>query len=103
MSFEITPLITNNDILESYDELITSVDTSSVKNYTFRDFKKEFTDYDYKLHKIHVKAQDNKIFEKLGKAIVFSIEENKYYNRQKYQKRRPVSFRFHLETKFKRC
>ena len=87
VSFEITPLITNNDILESYDELITSVDTASVRNYTFRDFEQEFTDYDYKLHKIHVKAQNNKIFEKLGETIVSSIEENKYYNRLKILKK----------------
>lgn len=80
-SFEVEPIKTSNDILESYDKLVLSVDTTTVKNYTYLDFKKAFTIHDYKVHKVHVEATDNKVFKKLSPVIIGSITDNKYFNR----------------------
>ncbi|MEQ6125073.1 hypothetical protein AAON49_12775 [Pseudotenacibaculum sp. MALMAid0570] len=81
--FEVSPVVTDNDVLELYDELILSVDTLTAKSYSFAQFKKVFTDYDYKVHAIHVEATDNKVFSKLDDVIISSIVENEYFNRLK--------------------
>ncbi|TYP99903.1 hypothetical protein C7447_101510 [Tenacibaculum adriaticum] len=78
--FEIYPIINENDILTSYDELILSVDTLTVKSYSFNKFKNMFTQYDYQIHNINVQATKNNIFKKLDKAIIGSITENEYFN-----------------------
>ena len=90
VSFEVTPIKTNNDILESYNELVTSIDTAAIRSYTFLDFKKAFTDYDYKRHKVHVEAESNTVFGNLGEVIISSIEENEYYKRLKTFKRKDL-------------
>ncbi|MBL4604887.1 MAG: hypothetical protein JKY02_04280 [Flavobacteriaceae bacterium] len=81
--FQVNPIKTDNDILELYDELILSVDTLTVKSYSFALFKRAFTDYDYKVHTVHVEATDNKIFSNLDSIIISSIIENQYFNKLK--------------------
>ena len=46
-------------------------------------FKKAFTDYDYRYHKITVKSNNNRIFEKLRDPIVSSVGNNAYFKNQK--------------------
>jgi len=79
--FEVTPIKTDNDILASYNSLIISIDTTAIESYSFEEFKKEFTEFDYKVHKVYVEATNNKVFAKLGDEIINSIVENKYYDR----------------------
>jgi len=81
--FEVTPIVSENDILENYDKLILSIDTLSAKSYSFLKFKKAFTEYDYKLHQVHVEATNNKVFSKLGDVIITSITDNEYFSRVK--------------------
>ena len=81
--FTIEPIKTENDIIESYDELISSIDTTTVKSYSFEEFKNSFTDYDYKTHKITVIAKKNDVFDKLDNIIISSVAKNKYFNRVK--------------------
>lgn len=81
--FEILPVVNENDILTSYDELILSVDTLTVKSYSFEKFKSMFTEYDYKKHDINVQATKNNIFNKLDKTIIESITDNKYFENLK--------------------
>lgn len=81
--FEIEPLEIENDVITAYDELILSVDTLAIKSYEYTSFKKAFTKYDYKVHKIFVKSQRNDVFNKLGEVIISSIVENKYFSRFK--------------------
>ena len=79
--FEVNPVRTDNDIVKAYDDLILSIDTTTVKSYSFGQFKKEFTDFDYKVHQVHVEATNSKVFSKLDDVIIASIVDNKYYNR----------------------
>ncbi len=78
--FEIEAVVNQNDIVSSYDDLILSVDTLTAKAFTFEEFKSTFTYYDYKIHKVHVRATKNNIFTKLDDVIIESIISNSYFN-----------------------
>jgi len=81
--FSIEPVKKENDIINSYNDFILDVDTTTVKSYTFQEFKNSFTDYDYKVHKINVLASKNDVFDKLDEVIISSVVKNKYFNRVK--------------------
>jgi hypothetical protein len=81
--FEVYPVQTDNDVVEAFDDLILSIDTTTIKSYSFSQFKRAFTEFDYKVHQVHVEATNNKIFAKLDDVIIASIVENEYYNRLK--------------------
>ncbi|MDY0780405.1 hypothetical protein [Tenacibaculum sp. IB213877] len=81
--FEINPIINNNDIVTAYDELILSIDTLTVKSFSFDQFKSSFTNYDYNVHDIRVVATQNNVFQKLSKTIISSITENSYFKNLK--------------------
>ncbi|WP_299678508.1 hypothetical protein [uncultured Tenacibaculum sp.] len=77
--FTIQPVINENDILTSFDELMQSVDTSTVKSYSYRKFKETFTEVDYKVHRISVISSKNDVFQKLSTPIISSIVNNDYF------------------------
>lgn len=81
--FEVNPVKSINDIVEAYDDLILSIDTTTIKSYPYEQFKRAFTEVDYKVHQVYVEATDSKVFSKLGDVIIGSIVENEYYNRMK--------------------
>ncbi len=81
--FEIAPILTDSDIINSYNSLILSVDTLTIKSYDYEDFKASFTEYDYKFHKVTVNAEKNDVFDKLGDVIISSVVNNNYFNRIK--------------------
>jgi hypothetical protein len=81
--FSISPVKNGNDILTSYDDLILSVDTLTAKSYSFTAFKNTFTDFDYKVHNIHVVATQNDVFSKLDEVIISSIVDNEFFNKVK--------------------
>ncbi|RBW59596.1 hypothetical protein DS884_07630 [Tenacibaculum sp. E3R01] len=81
--FSIEPIENGNDIITTYDELILSIDTLTVKSYSFLDFKRTFTKYNYKVHNISVLSTKNDVFSKLDEVIISSIIENNYFNKLK--------------------
>lgn len=81
--FTIEPVINENDIINSYNDFILDVDTTTVKSYDFEDFKASFTHLDYKIHKINVISEKNDVFDKLDDVILSSVIKNKYFNRVK--------------------
>lgn len=81
--FEIYPIKNGNDLLISYDDLILSVDTLTAKSYSFVNFKTTFTDYDYKIHNIHVVTTKNDVFSKLDQVIISSVVDNQFFNKVK--------------------
>lgn len=81
--FEIEPIVNENDIINSYNNFILRVDTTTVKSYTFKEFKLSFTDLDYRIHKIKVIAGKNNVFTKLDDVIISSVVNNKYFSRMK--------------------
>ncbi|MFK8059273.1 MAG: hypothetical protein AB8B78_04190 [Polaribacter sp.] len=81
--FTIEPLKTENDIIDSYNDFILEVDTTTVKSYEYEVFKASFSDFDYKIHKINVIAEKNDVFKNLDEIIISSVVKNKYFNRVK--------------------
>ena len=81
--FSIEPLMNDNNIIISYDELVVSVDTLAIKDYDIESFKESFTNYDYFFHEIKVTSTQNKIFKKFDKIILSSILENDYFRKVK--------------------
>ena len=81
--FTITSIETENDIIDSYNKFILAVDTTTVKSYKYEQFKKAFSNYDYKIHEIHVVSEKNDVFNNLGDVIISSVVKNKYFNRLK--------------------
>ncbi|QTD36206.1 hypothetical protein JL193_08485 [Polaribacter batillariae] len=81
--FTIEPVANQNDVINSYNNFVKSVDTTTVKSYSFEEFEASFTDLDYKIHKINVVAEKNDIFDKLGDVMISSVVKNKYFNRLK--------------------
>ena len=81
--FSIEPIENENDIINSYNSFVLRVDTTTVKSYTFDEFKSSFTDLDYKIHKIVVTSEKNDVFNKLDDIIISSIVENDYFKKIK--------------------
>lgn len=81
--FEIAPIMIGSDIINSYDDLILSVDTLTIKSYEYEDFKASFTKYDYTIHKVTVSSEKNDVFDKLDDVIISSVVNNTYFNRIK--------------------
>lgn len=81
--FSIEPITNDNDIINSYNDFVTQVDTTTVRSYTFEEFKNSYTALDYKIHKIDVIAEQNDVFSKLDETIISSVVNNKYFKRLK--------------------
>lgn len=87
-SFKVTPIKTDDDKIELYYNIVNSYDSVATMNYTFKEFKKSFTDYDYKFHQIHAEATDSRVFSDLGENIITSIVNNKYFEKIKSLKQK---------------
>ncbi|WP_299670589.1 hypothetical protein [uncultured Polaribacter sp.] len=81
--FSIEPIVNENDIINSYNDFVLEVDTTTVKSYTYDEFKTSFTDLDYNIHKINVVAEKNDVFHQLDEVIISSIVNNRYFSRLK--------------------
>jgi hypothetical protein len=81
--FYIEPIKNQNEKYELFDDFIQKVDTATIKKIDFKEFKRNFTDYDYKYHIIKVRSLDKNIFEKLSFPIISSIQNNNYFKNLK--------------------
>ncbi|PQJ21871.1 hypothetical protein [Tenacibaculum sp. SG-28] len=81
--FTIEPIKNGNDIITSFDALVLSIDTTTVKSYSFQDFKQQFTKFNYKVHTIEVQATKNDVFSSIDEVIIAAITENSYFNKLK--------------------
>lgn len=85
--FAIKPVVNENDILTSFDDLMQSIDTSTVKSYSYRKFKETFTEVDYRIHEISVTSSKDNVFQKLSNPIISSIINNDYFKKLKTNSR----------------
>lgn len=81
--FAIQPVKNENDIINAYNDLLLAVDSTSLKSYKIKEFKKAFTEYDYKVHEITIRSTQNKIFTKFDEVILSSIVNNEYFKKLK--------------------
>lgn len=82
-SFEISPIITENEKLSLLDEFIKTADTTSIKLINANVYLNSLTKFNYKNHKITAKATKNDIFRKLEPTIINNLAENNYFKNQK--------------------
>lgn len=81
--FYIEPVRNKNEKYEAFSKFLKEVDTALVEDIRVEDFKKGFSNLDYKYHLIKVKSTSNLVFSKLGSPIVNSIGNNPYYKKLK--------------------
>ena len=81
--FYVEPVKNENERYEVFNEFLQRADTAISNNISFKDFKKGFTNLDYKHHEIKVKSENSIVFEKLGAPIINTVENNPYYEKQK--------------------
>jgi len=80
--FTIEPIINQKDIVSSYDDLVSEVDTLALRDFDFEEFQTSFTTFDYKLHRITVVAEKKDVFQKLDEVIIAAIN-NPYFSNLK--------------------
>ncbi len=81
--FYIKPIKNENEKYEAFNLFAQDLDSSFAKNIDIKDFKKGFSDIDYKYHRVKVKSTNSLIFRKLGDPIINSLENNTYYKNLK--------------------
>jgi hypothetical protein len=81
--FYIEPIKNENEKFELFDEFIKKADTSVAKSITIKEFKRGFSDFNYKYHEIKVRSLNSLIFDNLSALIISSIENNTYFKNQK--------------------
>ena len=91
-SFEIKAIISKNEKLSLLDEFIKTADTTTVKLIDPDVYLNSLTAYNYKNHKITVKATQNNIFKKLESTIINNISENDYFAAQKNVFEKNIAF-----------
>ncbi len=81
--FYIEPIKNDNEKYEAFNKFAQELDTVFAKNIDIKDFKKGFSNLDYRYHEIKVKSTNSLVFGKLGDPIINSIESNTYYKNLK--------------------
>ena len=81
--FYIEPIKNENEKLELFDDFIERVDTATVNNVDIKEFKRNFTDHDYRYHEIEVRSEINDIYNKISDPLINSIANNSYFKNQK--------------------
>ena len=81
-SFDITPIVNENQILSRYDEFLSSIDSVTAANMNFEEYKNNFFFYDYKRHIITVESSINNVFSLLGDPLIHEISNNEFYKIQ---------------------
>lgn len=81
--FYVEPIRNENEKYEFFNSFAENIDTAMISRIDIESFKKAFTDYDYRYHKITVKSNNNLIFDKLRDPIISSVGNNAYFINQK--------------------
>jgi hypothetical protein len=81
VSFEIKPVINETYMLSTYDEFLSSIDSTVALNFEYESYTQNFEDYSFNEHEIIVTSLSNGIFPKLENTIVDGIITNSYYEK----------------------
>jgi len=80
---KVEPYSNDNQIILSYKNFISSLDTSTVKLIDFSAFAKAQPVESFKYHVVTVASKDKYLFNKLESPIINSIIQNNYYDKVK--------------------
>jgi len=80
---EVEPRSNENQVLLSYKNFVTKLDSNAVKHVDYETFIQEEPIESFKYHIVTIKAKDKFIFNKLESPIINSIINNSYYDKIK--------------------
>lgn len=81
VSFEIEPVINENHMLSTYDEFLSSIDSTVALNFKYEAYTENFKDYAFNQHEIIVTSTANNIFSKLESVIVSGVKGNPFFQK----------------------
>jgi hypothetical protein len=80
---KVEPYSNDNQIILSYENFVSSLDTTTVKLINYKTFAKAPPVESFKYHIVTVTSKDKYIFNKLESPIINSIIQNSYYDKVK--------------------
>ena len=83
MSFDIEPIINENERVELFSDFKNELDSLSQENLVYDDYKNTLTDISYKRHKIEIQSTDQFVFKEIGKKISSMLINNEYLEKFK--------------------
>lgn len=81
-SFEIAPIVNENQILSTFDDYLTKLDSVTAQSFEFETYKENFFPYNYSRHTITVMSKRRDVFGLLGDSIIGGVINNPYYKKQ---------------------
>ncbi len=81
-SFEIEPIVNENQILSTFDDYLRKLDSVTAESFEFETYKENFFQYNYTRHTITVVSKQRDVFATLGDSIIKGVTNNPYYKRQ---------------------
>lgn len=81
VSFEIEPVINENYMLSTYDDFLSSIDSTVALNFVYESYTNNFKDYSFSEHEIKVTSTINNVFIKLEEVIVSGVKGNSYFQK----------------------
>jgi len=80
---KVEPYSNDNQIILSYENFVSSLDTTTVKLINYKTFAKAQPVESFKYHIVTVTSEDKYVFSKLKTPIISSIIKNTYYDKVK--------------------
>ncbi len=81
--FSVKALVTKNRMLSTYDNYISTLDSSARNIISFKSYIEDFDPIDAKTHSITVDAENDKVVKQLENTIISYISNNPYYKLKK--------------------
>lgn len=81
ITFEIEPIINENYMLSTYDDFLSSIDSTVALNFEYELYKDNFKEYSFSEHEIVVISTTNDIFTKLESIIVSGVKGNPFFQK----------------------
>lgn len=81
VSFEIKPVINENYMLSTYDEFLSSIDSTVALNFEYESYTSNFKDYSFSEHEIIVISTINNVATKLEDVIVSGVRGNPFFQK----------------------
>lgn len=80
---EVSPYTNNNQIILAYNDFVTKLDTSAMKNADFKEFSQNIPKEEFLYHVIEINSTNKKLFSKFEAPILNSLAKNPYYSKLK--------------------
>ena len=79
VEFEITPVITDNDLLIMYDRYIADLDSLTASQLVYKEYVKNIADYKHPFQQISIKSKTRGNFNNVFSKIVDNIKTNSFF------------------------